>query len=157
MNALLTNVCTQYNCNVCKLVLWLPAKRFVWHFVKKITLKWQSVMCDSHVICLVCFQACNAWLRCNPEVAHWPLKNGALHIVDDKKVSHFYSLVLAILYFFIPSGIALFQVFSFWSIWLYSKLKYFHLVRSIRQLTLWRFNNPTLRSSITVCCVAHLN
>ena len=41
-------------------------------------------------------------------MAHWLLRNGALQIVDDKKVSHFYSLILVILYFFVLSGIALF-------------------------------------------------
>ena len=43
-----------------------------------------------------------------PRVTHWLLRNGALHIVDDKKRDHFYSLILLILYFFVLSGIALF-------------------------------------------------
>ena len=41
-------------------------------------------------------------------MAHLLLRNGALHIVADKKVSQFYSLLLVILYFFVLSGIALF-------------------------------------------------
>ena len=32
-------------------------------------------------------------------MAHWLLKSGALHLFDDKKASHFYSLILVILYF----------------------------------------------------------
>ena len=43
-----------------------------------------------------------------PRVEHWLLRNGALYIADDKKVSHFYSLILVILHFSVLSGIALF-------------------------------------------------
>ena len=32
-------------------------------------------------------------------MAHRMLRNDALHIVDDKKVRHFYSLILGIIYF----------------------------------------------------------
>ena len=41
-------------------------------------------------------------------MAHWLLRDDALHIVDDEKVSQFYSLTSVILYYFVLSGIALF-------------------------------------------------
>ena len=43
-----------------------------------------------------------------PRVVHWLLRNGALHIVADKGVRHFHSLIVVILYVIVPSGIALF-------------------------------------------------
>ena len=32
-------------------------------------------------------------------MAHWMLRSGTLHPFDNKKVSHFYSLILVILFF----------------------------------------------------------